>query len=171
MFVTIESGRGLLWEHDVAAGTPNLALVQDTDLKPILGKKLQAKLKPLFETRVRRVVYPIRSGSSEIELTIDNGTFGAGHQSSPIRELELELKRGDAAELFNVARLLGTQVPVQLAVTTKSERGCALITGKRPQGHRSCPDLPFARRDLPSCIPDHCTSLPETSHCEPGAGA
>ena len=64
---------------------------------------MQAGLKPLFETRVRRIVYPIRGRNSEIELTIDKGTVAAGRRSSPICEVELELKRGDAAELFKVA--------------------------------------------------------------------
>ena len=86
------------------------------------------RLKPLFEIRVRRQVYSIRSAGSEIELTIDKGN-AAGRQSSPIYEVELELKRGDAAELFKVARTLAEQVPVQIAVTSKSERGYALITG------------------------------------------
>ena len=121
------------WEHDVPAGKPNLALLQDVSLKSILSKRLQAKLKPLFETRVRRKVYPIRSGSSQVELTIDKGMVAAGTHSSPICELELELKSGDAAELFNVARALAMHVPVQHIVTSKSERGYALVTGEKPR--------------------------------------
>jgi inorganic triphosphatase YgiF len=119
------------WEHDVVNGKPNLTLVQDASLKSLLSKKLPIKLKPLFETRVRREVYPIRSGKSQIELTIDKGTVAVGRQSTPICELELELKRGNAAELFKVAHVLAEQVPVQLAVTSKSERGYKLITGEK----------------------------------------
>ena len=100
------------WEYDLAGGRLNLALTEDTGLASILSKKLQAKLKPLFETRVRRRVYPIQSGGSEIELAIDKGMVAAGRQSSPICEAELELKRGNAAELFKVARVLAEQVPI-----------------------------------------------------------
>ena len=121
------------WEHHITGAEPNLALARETGLKSILTKKLQDRLKPLFETRVRRQVYSIRSAGSEIELTIDKGTVAAGRQSSPICEVELELKRGDAAELFKVARTLAEQVPVQVAVTSKSERGYALITGEKPR--------------------------------------
>ena len=110
---------------------PDLALAGDTGLELILSKKLQARLKPLFETRVRRMVYPIRGRNSEIELTIDKGTIAAGRRSLPICEVELELKRGDAAELFKVARKLAQQVPAQLTVTSKPERGYALIVGKK----------------------------------------
>jgi inorganic triphosphatase YgiF len=119
------------WKHDIAGRKPNLALARDTGLDSILSKKLQPRLKPLFETRVRRMVYLIRGRGSEIELTIDKGTIAAGRQSSPICEVELELKRGDAAELFKVARTLARQVPVQLTVTSKPERGYALIVGKK----------------------------------------
>jgi inorganic triphosphatase YgiF len=127
------------WEHDIAGRKPNLALAGDTGLESILSRKLQARLKPLFETRVRRMVYPIRSGGSEIELTIDKGTIAAGRQSSPICEVELELKRGDAAELFKVARSLAQQVPVQLTVTSKPERGYALIVGKKASAVGAAP--------------------------------
>jgi hypothetical protein len=44
---------------------------QDAALGPVFGKKVRHSLKPIFETRVRRTVYPIQSGDSEIELTVD----------------------------------------------------------------------------------------------------
>ena len=79
------------------------------------------------------------SRNSEIELTIDKGTIAAGRQSSPICEVELELKRGDAAELFKVARELAQQVPVRLTVTSKPERGYALIAGKKARAVGATP--------------------------------
>ena len=127
------------WEHNVAGGEADLALARDTGLESILSKKLQAKIKPLFETRVRRKVYPIESGGSDIELSIDKGTVVAGRQSSPICEVELELKRGDATELFKVARTLAEQVPIQLSVTSKSERGYELVNGSKPKAVGATP--------------------------------
>ena len=127
------------WEHDLPEGKPNLALAEGTGLASILGKKLFAKLKPLFETRVRRRVYPIKSGGSEIELTIDKGTLAAGRRSSPICEVELELKSGNAAELFKVARAMAEQVPIQLSVTSKSERGYALVDGNKRRAVGAAP--------------------------------
>src|SRR5882672_8890037 len=52
------------WEHDHPEGKPNLALADDTGLASILGKKPHPKLKPLFETRVRRKVYLVKTGGS-----------------------------------------------------------------------------------------------------------
>jgi triphosphatase len=66
------------WEHDIAGEKPNLDLAGDSGLKPILTKALQAKLMPLFETRVRRTSYTIRRGGSEISLSIDRGIVAAG---------------------------------------------------------------------------------------------
>jgi triphosphatase len=127
------------WEHDIVGDKPNLALAKGTGLESIFSKKLQAKLKPLFETRVRRKVYPIQTGGSEIELTIDRGVIACGRQSLPISEVELELKHGDKAQLFNVARTLATQVPIQLAVISKPERGYTLITGNKPSAVGAAP--------------------------------
>jgi triphosphatase len=125
------------WEHDLAGRKPDLALARDAD--SIFSKNLQTRLKPLFETRIRRMVYPIRSRDSEIELTIDKGTIAAGRRSSPVCEVELELKRGDAAELFKVARTLARQVPTHLTVTSKPERGYALIAGEKASAVGAAP--------------------------------
>ena len=59
-----------------------------------------------FETRVRRTVYPITSGTSKIELSVDKGRINAGDQSAALCEVELELKRGDPRQLFRLAHQL-----------------------------------------------------------------
>jgi inorganic triphosphatase YgiF len=118
------------WEREIGGNEPDLNAVHDTALEPLLNKKLRRSLKPLFKTEVRRTVFPIRSDGSEIELTIDRGSVEAGKRSEPLCEMELELKRGESAELFRIARALAEEVPVQLAVKSKAERGYALITGE-----------------------------------------
>src|SRR5262249_13886450 len=98
------------WEHQIGGRQPDLDVAQDAAraarLGPAFGRNGRRSLKPIFETRVRRTVYPIHSGDSEIELTIDRGKVEAGRQSSPLCEVELELKRGESAELFKLARML-----------------------------------------------------------------
>ena len=127
------------WEHDIGGKQPDLEAARDTALGPLLNKKLRRGLKPLFETRVRRTVYPIHSGDSEIDLIIDRGKVEAGRQSSPLCELELELKRGESGELFKLARTLAEQVPIQLSVRSKAERGYALIAGEEPEAVKAAP--------------------------------
>src|SRR5215469_1650052 len=118
------------WEHDVPAKQPDLNAARETALAPLLNKKLRHALKPVFETHVRRKVFQIRRGQSEIELSIDKGKVEAGQKSSPLCEVELELKHGQAADLFKLAKMLAHEVPVQLAVKSKADRGYALLTAE-----------------------------------------
>jgi triphosphatase len=127
------------WEHEIRGEQPDLDALRDTTLAPLLGKKLRRRLMPLFETRVQRTVYPIRKGKSEIELTIDKGNIEAGSRSSPLCEVELELKRGEIDALFSTARELAKEVPVQLAVSSKAERGYSLMAGKEPEAVKAAP--------------------------------
>jgi triphosphatase len=127
------------WEHQIGGRQPELDVTKDPALRPVFNKNVRRGLKPIFETRVRRTVYPIRSGDSEIELTVDRGKVEAGRQSTPLCELELELKRGESAELFKLARVLADEVPVQLAVKSKAERGYALVAGEEPKAVKAAP--------------------------------
>jgi inorganic triphosphatase YgiF len=127
------------WEHEIAGRQPDLAAARDASPQPMFSKKLGRGLKPVFETRVRRTVYPIHSGDSEIELSIDKGKVEAGRLSSPLCEVELELKRGESAELFKLARTLAQDVPVQLAIRSKAERGYALLAGARHEVVKAAP--------------------------------
>jgi triphosphatase len=127
------------WEHDVRAKQPDLNAARDTALAPLLNKKLRRALKPVFETHVRRKVFQIRSGQSEIELSIDKGKVEAGRKSSPLCEVELELKQGQAADLFKLAKMLAHEVPVQLAVKSKADRGYALLTAEKAAPVKAVP--------------------------------
>jgi len=51
-------------------------------------------------------------------------------------EIELELKRGNQAELFNVARELMQAVPARLEFKSKSQRGYELLDGERARRTR-----------------------------------
>ncbi len=127
------------WEHEIRAKQPDLDAAGDTALAPLLSKKLRRRLKPVFATRVHRKVFQIRSGDSEVELSIDRGKIETGRKSSPLCELELELKQGDAADLFKLAKTLAEEVPVQLAFRSKAERGYALLTNEKPAAVKAKP--------------------------------
>jgi triphosphatase len=122
------------WESGIASAQPDLDLARGTALEALVGRKLRRRLKPMFETRVARTVYPLSSSTGEIEFTVDRGTIAAGDRSVPLCEIELELKRGSQAELFNVARKLMQAVPARLEFRSKSQRGYELLddTGDAP---------------------------------------
>jgi triphosphatase len=111
------------WETEIAGEKPDLSLAKGTALEPLMTNKLRQQLRPLFETRVRRTLYPVVDNAHAIALTVDRGTIDTGTRSLPLCEIELELKRGTPAKLFDVARELAQKLPARLAVKSKSERG------------------------------------------------
>jgi triphosphatase len=125
------------WEHEVQGDIPNLRKAQDTALAPLLTNKLERRLKPLFETRIHRTSVPVLRNGSRIEVVLDEGEVRAGRRSAAIGELELELKRGKAGDLFKLAREMAQLVPATLALKSKSERGYDLIENKPAQAVRA----------------------------------
>lgn len=119
------------WETDIAGNQPDLEQAKGTALEPLLTNKLRRRLKPLFETRVQRTVYPVVKGAHAIVLALDQGAIEAGTKSSALCEVELELERGQITELFDNARELTQALPARLALKSKSERGYELIDGKQ----------------------------------------
>jgi triphosphatase len=118
------------WESEIKGGAPDLRLAQGTALEPLLSGKFRRQLRPIFETRVWRTSYPLSNGKSDIALTLDKGRIATGRSSKALCEIELELKGGDEAELFKVARELTQALPVQLALKSKSERGYEMLAGR-----------------------------------------
>ncbi len=119
------------WEHEIRGDTPNLRLAAHTALGPLATKRLQRKLKPIFETVIERITLPIRSGGSDLELAIDRGHIRAhgGSTREPVSEIEIELKRGDAVEVARIAKRLARSVPLAYGPRSKAERGYALRAG------------------------------------------
>ncbi len=61
------------WEAEIAGHEQDLSMASGTALEPLLNGKLRRQLKPLFETRVRRTLYPVADDTRAIALTIDRG--------------------------------------------------------------------------------------------------
>ena len=94
------------WESEITDGQPDLAQARGTALDRLLTGKFCRKLKPQFETRVRRTVFPLERDGAVIELALDVGTIDTGAASMRLCEIELELQHGDKEHLFDIARLL-----------------------------------------------------------------
>ncbi|MEA3026942.1 MAG: triphosphatase [Alphaproteobacteria bacterium] len=128
---SVSRGSGIFerseWEQPIEGDQPNLAGVADTALGPILTDDIRGALKPVFETRIERTAYHLNGNDTDIAIAFDNGRIVATDSSCPVSEIELELKHGNPAELFKLARAIGELVPAQLDVKSKSERGYDLI--------------------------------------------
>ncbi|TWB98327.1 inorganic triphosphatase YgiF [Bradyrhizobium macuxiense] len=128
---TIKSGAGPQfergeWETELENDAFDLDKAEGSPLEGLASGGLRRKLKPVFETSVRRITVPLRTRQSEIELAIDRGNTTAGHRSHPIQEIELELKSGRVLDLFRVARALERRSDAELDLRSKAERGYEL---------------------------------------------
>jgi triphosphatase len=115
------------WEDELADNRPDLtAAASGPRLPPGIGNSLR----PLFATRVARTRIAIEpSPETQIEAAIDEGEIDGGERVEAIGEIELELKRGAAAALFEVALRLCATAPLAIETRSKAERGYRLIDG------------------------------------------
>lgn len=116
------------WEMPVANDTP--VLDDSTPVKALLGDRIHT-VAPQFEVAVERRIWLLEHDGAEIEVVLDRGTVRAGGAEAPVCEIELELKDGQPAALFSLARTLDHAAPVRLGVLTKAERGHRLSQGVR----------------------------------------
>ncbi|MBR1127433.1 CYTH and CHAD domain-containing protein [Bradyrhizobium iriomotense] len=117
------------WEHEVDGAKPDFKKIKNTPLADLASKKLPRKLRPVFQTEVHRTTEARRVRKSQIELAVDRGRIGAGRRSRPVAELELELKSGQVADLFRLARNLERRTGAELDLRSKAERGFQLVKG------------------------------------------
>jgi len=122
------------WEDAIGRPDPDLAAPQS-------GARLQqvvngSALNPLFTTTVRRTVAKLTPlPTTLIEVAIDEGEIRAadGSRSEPIAELELELKSGEPAALYDMALRFLEMAPLRLETRSKADRGYRLIAKRKPR--------------------------------------
>ncbi len=116
-------------EH--TSNDPDLSL-HPADIWPV-GKEvalLQAELIPLFSTNFTREQWLIgMPDGSQIEVAFDQGSVSAGGQSTPICEVELELKSGQTDALFTLARSFSEEGGMRLGNLSKAAQGYRLAQG------------------------------------------
>ena len=116
------------WEDVIGGDKPDLDA-------PHTGRRLArqvdtADLRPLFKTIVRRTAIDLEPrASTRIEAAIDEGEIRSitGDAAEPISEIELELKSGDRAALYDVALKLLDIAPLRIEARSKAERGYELF--------------------------------------------
>lgn len=131
-----DTGRaGLLsrgeWEDSLDQNRPNPDAPQSGPHLPRVGVDLH----PLLVTDVTRTLVEIEpKADTRIEVAIDEGEVRVvgDHAVEPISEIELELKSGEVAALYDVALRLLEVAPVRIETRSKSARGYHLAAGKEP---------------------------------------
>lgn len=132
----IQSLRG----NDAAADSGTFGEWRDTitgerpdPTAPETGPRLRAiiedELRPLFKIQIRRTLYKIDADPSiEIVAALDEGDIRAADSTvaEPLCELELELKRGDPAALYDIALQLSNSAPLRIETQSHPEQGYRL---------------------------------------------
>jgi triphosphatase len=127
------------WEDVIAGDQPDLDAPQTG--RRLKNKVEKSELRPLFTTIVRRTVIELEpQPSTRIEAAIDEGEIRAteGNAMEPLSEIELELKSGEPAAIYDVALRLLDVAPLRIETRSKAERGYALVMpdrGRPPAVH------------------------------------
>jgi len=114
------------WEDELGERRPDPDAAQSGQHLP---DGIAGALQPLFATDVTRTTVAIEHApATRIEAAIDQGEIrsAAGGGTEPISEIELELKSGDAAALYDVALQLLDVASIRIEPRSKSARGYQL---------------------------------------------
>jgi triphosphatase len=94
----------------------------------IEGHPLEQK----FETQIKRRLRCLNLERSLIEVAFDKGFVVVGDRRQALTEVELELKAGEEAALYELAVRLADALPMRLEIMSKAERGFMLAADDRP---------------------------------------
>lgn len=117
------------WEDVVTENRPDPAAPESGSRIPA---ELVGALSPVFVSDVERVAIEIEPQfGTRVEAAVDRGWIRTADsaRSEPISEIELELKEGDPAALYDLALELLETAPLRIDLCSKAERGYRLVEG------------------------------------------
>lgn len=127
------------WESLVSGPTPDLARLRDAVgpksayARLLRSAAVEDHLEPIFTTSVKREIWDLRLPQGDlVECALDQGSLACGDEQQEISELELELKSGEPAHLFDFALALQQEIPMQIGTLSKAERGYAMYAATQP---------------------------------------
>lgn len=121
-------------ELNVTNGVLDVDWLKHSGLTELAGGEIPTTaLGITFTTEFDRKVAQVEpAAGTNIEVCVDEGTIVAGRRRESICELELELKKGELAPLFELARQLATIPGAHIETTSKAQRGYRLATRAQP---------------------------------------
>src|SRR5579883_2132158 len=120
------------WEASVPSIAPDVALAAPFIPAKLLADLEQEPLEPVFASDIHRHQRLVDLPSGTVEVAFDHGLLKAGERSAPVSEIELELKAGSAAAIYELALQLAEHGPVRPSIQAKSERGFDLAEDAPP---------------------------------------
>ena len=131
-------------EWECAVSGPDVDRIGLQGLLPpdVLERIGDAAFEPLFTTEIDREQKTLSFSSSVIEVAFDRGRIVAGNKTEPVAEVELELKEGTTAALYELALDLEQFGVLMPSSRAKADRGFDLALGSKPMALKaSQPDL------------------------------
>ena len=94
------------WETPVKTMAPDVERLPHLEIGQATGSLRVDDLLPIFSTKFRRQIYMVRTADAVVEVAFDDGSIEAGDQTEPLSEVELELREGDLASLYDLGLLM-----------------------------------------------------------------
>lgn len=128
------------WESPVDGPQPDLLALRSRIErgsawhKLLRSPALALEIAPIFTAHVTRTVWDLRLPQGDlVECVLDIGELDHAGVTAPISEVELELKSGSVAHLFDFALALLQDIPMRTGTLSKADRGYALCAPQSPQ--------------------------------------
>ncbi|HEY1149688.1 MAG TPA: CHAD domain-containing protein [Pseudoduganella sp.] len=121
------------WESALGDEQPQPRLaarqIKDAQLVKLLeADDLAGRLRPVFQNTTHRTTWDIElPDGQQVEFALDSGDVACGENHVAIAELEIELKKGNPAQLFEFALALHEDIPLRISNDSKAARGYAMI--------------------------------------------
>lgn len=119
------------WEWFLPTDRLDLSLLSEVPLPESLQEMAWSReLVEVYRTDFERQVWNIVTEDSKMEVVCDQGWVTSPYGKDAICELELELKEGQETALYQFALQLAEQVPVQVSLVSKAQKGVRLKYGQ-----------------------------------------
>lgn len=121
------------WEWPVASASLEPARLASLPDGAAAVRQVVDRVQPIFVTEIQRTVWHLAlDQGTSVEAVLDQGVVQAGARRAPICEVELELKQGSTAPLFQLAIDLADRAALRYGSQSKAERGYGLISDEMP---------------------------------------
>lgn len=115
------------WEWHIPSDVLDLSLLEEVPLPEALVDMAWSRdLVEVFRTDFKRHVWLIEYEGATIEVVCDQGVVSSSYGQDDISELELELKSGPEIALYQFAKHLAAELPVQVSTVSKAQKGTRL---------------------------------------------
>ena len=117
------------YEIDIEDWPDAVSDLPDEEFRLRVGELIStdSELVAQVEVDMWRRAVNLAVGESQVELVLDHGEVRAGGRRTDLRELELELKRGEVADVLALGEALEKRFPLNRSVLSKHAIGIRLL--------------------------------------------